>query len=256
MSSYIPADLRRKSSDRVSHTGVVFVGGFKNDMPRQNIEEVLKHMLTNSKAKNDENFLAPVKLGNSGRIQFADNDSIWDFLKSCRLMKDKCRRQYGADFLLTWAAKEKSFGRKQCDRITREVARLLKTCLDQVPEDDFIVEYNRKNIFVLGMAVTGSPIRPPICIAETAFGSNTWAVQNLSAWGKSESEGSRRQTKVLGRRASRTRRRSSRNWRLEVPHHKDWSLPKNFRFWGWNARVPMQIRKSAPAIWKLKASVT
>ena len=80
-------------------------------MPRQNIEEVLKHMLTNSKAKNDENFLAPVKLGNSGRIQFADNDSIWDFLKSCRLMKDKCRRQYGADFLLTWAAKEKSFGR-------------------------------------------------------------------------------------------------------------------------------------------------
>ena len=75
MSLYIPANLRHKSSDRVARTGVVFVCGFKNAMPRQNIEEVLKHMVTNSKAKNDENFWAPAKLGNSGRIQFADNDS-------------------------------------------------------------------------------------------------------------------------------------------------------------------------------------
>jgi len=97
ISSYIPANLRRKSSDRVSRTGIVFVGGFKNDMPRQNIEEVLKHMVTNSKAKNDDNFWAPAELGNSGIIQFADNDSISDFVKSWKLMKDKCRRRYCAD---------------------------------------------------------------------------------------------------------------------------------------------------------------
>jgi len=41
-----------------------------------------------------------------------------------------------------------------------------------------------------------------------------------------------------------------------IPYHKDSSPPKNFRFWGWQARVPMKIRKCAPAIWKLKASVT
>jgi len=176
-----------QSSDWVSRTGVVFVGGFMNDMPRQNIEEVLKHMVSNSKAQNFENFWAPAKLGNSGRIQFKDNDSMWDFLKTWKQMKEKCRWQYGTDVFFTWAAKEKSFGRKQCDRITREVARLLKTCLDQVPEDDFIVEYNRKNIFVLGAPVSG--IRPPISIAETAFGSNTWTVQNFTTFGKAEEEG-------------------------------------------------------------------
>jgi hypothetical protein len=176
-----------QSSDWVSRTGVVFIGGFVNDMPRQNIEEVIKHMITNAKAQNVENFWAPAKLGNSGRIQFRDNDSMWDFLKSWKLLKEKCRWQYGSDFFFTWAAKEKSFGRKQCDRITREVARLLKISLDQVPEDDFIVEYNRKKVFVLGAPVSG--IRPPICIAETAFGSNTWTVQNLGSFGKSADEG-------------------------------------------------------------------
>jgi hypothetical protein len=176
-----------QSSDWVSRTGVVFVGGFMNDMPRQNIEEVIKHMISNTRAINVENFWAPAKLGNSGRIQFKDNDSMWDFLKNWKLMKEKCRWQYGPEFFFTWAAKEKSFGRKQCDRVTREVARLCKACLDQVPEDDFIVEYSRKKIFVLGPPVAG--IRPPICIAETAFGSNTWTIQNLDSFGKSADEG-------------------------------------------------------------------
>ena len=142
--------------------GVVYCGGFLDMMPRANIEQTLAEMIrlfgTSCGGRTGvTSSWCPDKFSKSGRIQFDCNENLWTFLKWWKQNgKDSVRFRYGDRFFQTWAAKEKSFGAKQVDRATRELARILtetlKTHIKQ--EGDLTVMLSRRKV-LLRIAPTG-----------------------------------------------------------------------------------------------------
>ena len=93
--------------------------------------------------------------------------------------KEQNRFKFGEDFFHVWASKEKSTARKQVDRVTRLVGGMLK---EEFPDAEMTIEYGKRKVFMLNSAGRH------VCVAEAAFRSNVWTVQNLQHWGKEREE--------------------------------------------------------------------
>ena len=169
---------QRSHSEWTSRLGVAYLGGFPQDMPRANIEATLQMMLKG--VAGVESAWAPAKLGNSARVQFRSEEEMWQWLKIWKKDgQEQNRFKFGEDFFHVWASKEKSTARKQVDRITRMVGAMLK---EEFPEGEMTIQYGKRKVFLLNGA------NRHVCIAEAAFRSNTWTVQNLQHWVKERDE--------------------------------------------------------------------
>ena len=171
---------QRGSGDWTARPGVAYLGGYPADMPRANIEATLALMLKGVPGVMSS--WAPAKLGNSARVQFTNEEMMWSWLKDWkRDGKEQNRFKFGNDYFHVWASKEKSAARKQVDRVTKLVASMLK---DEFMDDaqEMVVEYGKRKIYRL------NDEGRHICIAEAAFRSNIWTVQNLHHWKKEKDE--------------------------------------------------------------------
>jgi len=170
--SPVPRGSRSNDGER---QGVVFVGGFLKNMPRTSIEKTLLEVAKIFSSDHPEHGVtsswATAKFCESGRLQFLDDVHLWVCLKWWKQNgKEQNRFQYGSSFFQVWAAKEKSFGAKQIDRVTRQVAEISKNELHDVIDDpeNLSVVHSRRKIFLSQLATENEPATV-VCIAEAAW---------------------------------------------------------------------------------------
>jgi hypothetical protein len=105
--------------------------------------------------------------------------------------KEAHRFRYGSSFSHVWGAKEKSFAAKQTDRVTKLVGDLLKVQLHDVisVDSNFSVVHSRRKVSMSVPSAVAGETAEVVCIAEAAWNTCLYTIQNLHHWKRESLEG-------------------------------------------------------------------
>jgi hypothetical protein len=171
--------------------GVAYIGGFPRDSSRAYIVECIRSLLSGFEHRHEViSVWAPDKRWSNGRCQFPSDLLVFKFVEY--VQQNPGIRTFGQapHQHELWVAKEKSLGRKNQDRVTTEVAKIIGSFLER----KFVFDPQKYEVMYLGLQIWFNKKR----VAHFDRQAKRWLIADLIQDGVSESERASLQSLVDG----------------------------------------------------------